>query len=239
MPPMLQPPHTVSSYDADLHGLRSTISQMGALCEAQLTAAIDAVAERDAEGAEAVVALDPRIDALRQEAEAAAIAIITRHAPLADDLREVVATLKIAGWLERVGDYAKNIAKRAVVLAALDAGAPTTAIVDLACDSKQLLRLSLDAYIDRDDALAITVVDGDRTIDDGYARIFDGLLAFAGHHPEALTQVTHLQFIAKNLERIADQATNIAEQVGFAVSGVLAKDRFAGAAEVVPSLTEL
>ncbi len=222
----IQPPHTVSSYDTDLHNLRSTIGQMGALCEAQLTAAVDAVVERDADGAEAVVALDGRVDALHAEAENLAIGIIARYAPLADDLREVVATLKIAGWLERVGDYGKSIAKRAMILATLDTAEPATLIVELAAEAKSLLRQSLDAYIDRDEAVADTIVSKDEAIDRTYTQVFDDLLSFAAGHEHSLVIVTHLQFIAKNLERIADQATNIAEQVRYAVAGTSVTDRF-------------
>ena len=222
----IQQPHTVSSYDTELHALRSTIGQMGALCEAQLTAAIDAIAERDADGAAAVVALDTRVDALHMDAENMAIAIIARYAPLADDLREVVATLKIAGWLERVGDYGKSIAKRAVILAGFDATEPAALIVDLAAEAKSLLRQALDAYIDRDAAVADTIVRKDEGIDRKYAHIFDDLHAFAVGHDHSLVIVTHLQFVAKNLERIADQATNIAEQVRYAVAGTPVTDRF-------------
>lgn len=222
----IQTPHTVTSYDDDLHRLRSTIGQMGALCEGQLVAAIDAVVEHDAEAADAVVALDGRIDALHAEAEGAALSIIARHAPLAEDLREVVATLKIAGWLERVGDYAKSIAKRASILAATDDDEAPAMIGELATAAKHLLRQSLNAYVDRDDALAAAVIAGDRPIDRLYEGVFNSLLAHAGAHGDALTAVTHLQFIAKSLERIADQATNIAEQVRFAVTGAPVEDRF-------------
>ena len=222
----VQQPHTVSSYDVDLHNLRSTIGQMGALCEAQLTAAIDAIAERDAEGAAAVVSLDARIDTLHVDAEGMAIGIIARYAPLADDLREVVATLKIAGWLERVGDYAKSIAKRAMILASFETGEPAALIVGLATEAKGLLRQALDAYIDRDEDVAASIVRKDEAIDRKYAHIFDDLLSFAAAHDGTLVPITHLQFIAKNLERIADQATNIAEQVRFAVAGTPVVDRF-------------
>ena len=214
-----QAPHIVSSYDDELHRLRSVILQMGALCDAQLTAAIDALAEGDAPGAQAVVALDARADALYDEAQDAAIGIFVRHAPLADDLREVVATLKIAGWLERAADHAKNIARRAVDVAGLDAAAPAALVLDLGAQAKALMRAALEAYADRDAVQATNVIAGDERIDADYRRVFDALLAFTKGQPLALTATTHLHFIAKNFERIADEATNIAEQVRYAVSG--------------------
>ncbi len=220
-----QTPHTVSSYDDDLHRLRSLITQMGALCDAQLTAAIDAIAEADAPGALAVIGLDAHVDALHAEAEAAAIGILMRHAPLADDLREVVATLKIAGWLERSADHAKNIARRASVLSGLDAAEPSALVANLGAQAKQLLREALDAYVDRDETRAASVIAHDRAIDTDYLNVFNALLGYTEAHSGALTATTHLQFIAKNFERIADEATNIAEQVRFTVTGEAVEPR--------------
>ncbi len=224
----VQNPHIVRSYDDDLHRLRSLITQMGALCDAQLTGAADAIAEADAAGALAVVSLDAQVDILHAEAEAAAVAIFMRHAPLADDLREVVATLKIAGWLERAADHAKNVARRAVVLATLDAAPAAALVAELATAVKHVLRDALSVYVDRDEVGALTVIADDRAIDARYDRVFNDLLAYAAANPSALTAVTHLQFIAKNLERIGDEATNIAEQVRFAVTGETAEQRDTG-----------
>ena len=212
-------PHTISSYDADLLELRSIVGQMGALAESQLSAAFDALTERDVGSALAVTAIDDRIDALQAEAERAATAIFARHAPLADDLREVMASLKIAGWLERVGDYAKNIAKRSVTLAQLPDTSGAAELVELAALAKRLLRIALGAYLERDTELAREAVDGDVAIDTEYHRVFKHLVELTTADVGAVTAFAHLQFIAKNLERIADQATNIAEQVDFAISG--------------------
>ncbi|MGI4877172.1 MAG: phosphate signaling complex protein PhoU [Janthinobacterium lividum] len=213
------PPHTVSSYDHDLHVLRSIVGQMGALSESQLTAALDAVAERDGEAAAAVVALDSRIDALQNEAERAAVSIFSRHSPLADDLREVLAAFKIAGWLERVGDYAKNIARRAAVLAELPEVPLVEDVERLGDLAKHLLRTALAAHLDRDLELAAEVVSGDISIDAEYEQLFGALVASVESDPGSAAATTHLQLVAKTLERIADQATNIAEQVTFAVTG--------------------
>ncbi|QXQ05099.1 phosphate signaling complex protein PhoU [Sphingosinicellaceae bacterium] len=212
-------PHTVSSYDSDLLELRSIVGQMGALAESQLTAAFDALTDRDVAAALAVTAIDDRIDTLQEEAERAATGIFSRHSPLADDLREVMASLKIAGWLERVGDYAKNIAKRAVTLAQLPESSGAGELVELAALAKRLLRIALAAYLERDIEMAHDAVQGDAAIDREYSRVFERLVTLTAADIGAATGFAHLQFIAKNLERIADQATNIAEQVGFAISG--------------------
>ena len=212
-------PHTVSSYDADLHELRSVVSQMGALAESQMTAALDALAERDVAGALAVVALDDRIDILQEEAERTATTIFARHSPLADDLREVMASLKIAGWLERVGDYSKNIAKRAATLAEQPESGGAGELLALADLSKKLLRTALAAYLARDAEMARDVVHGDAPIDAEYNRVFLRLVELTVADGASATSFAHLQFVAKNLERIADQATNIAEQVEYAISG--------------------
>lgn len=233
----VQNPHIVRSYDDDLHRLRSLITQMGALCDAQLTGAADAIADADAAGAQAVVKLDVQVDALHAEAEAAAVNIFMRHAPLADDLREIVATLKIAGWLERAADHAKNVAKRAAVLAGLDAAPAAAIVADLATRAKHVLRDALSVYVDRDAVEAATVITDDRAIDALYDEVFASLLAYANAHPATFEAVIHLQFIAKNFERIGDEATNIAEQVRFAVTGETAEQRDTGGAMPMPVLT--
>lgn len=221
----VQNPHIVRSYDDDLHRLRSLITQMGALCDAQLTAAADAIAEADAAGAQAVVSLDAQVDTLHAEAEAAAINIFMRHAPLADDLREIVATLKIAGWLERAADHAKNVAKRAAILATLDAAPAAALVAELATRAKHVLRDALSVYVDRDAVEAATVISDDSAIDALYEQVFSDLLAYGTAHASALEAIIHLQFIAKNFERIGDEATNIAEQVRFAVTGETSEQR--------------
>jgi phosphate transport system protein len=221
----VQNPHIVRSYDDDLHRLRSLITLMGALCDAQLTGAADAIADADAAGAQAVIHLDTQVDSLHTEAEAAAINIFMRYAPLADDLREVVATLKIAGWLERAADQAKNVARRALRLATLDAAPAAVLVAELAMRAKHVLRDALSVYVDRDAVEAATVIADDRAIDGLYDKVFADLLAYATANPLALEAVTHLQFIAKNFERIGDEATNIAEQVRFAVTGETAEQR--------------
>ncbi len=213
--------HTVSSFDEDLHHIRSLVVQMGALAYTQVSTAIEVLAEMDAGSALAVMASDAQVDAMQIEAEMVAVRTFSRHAPLAEDLREVMASLRITTALERVGDYAKNIAKRASLISELSAPGPIDELAHLGELSRALLRQSMTAFLDRNIELAVEVVDGDDAVDLEYNRTFKALMAAAEAKPELLEQVTHLQFVAKHFERVADQATNIAEQVQFAESGVM------------------
>ena len=217
--------HTVKSFDGDIEQLRSLISRMGGLCEAQIFAAVDALVTRNVEAARQVVADDQRIDALEAEAEALAVRIIALRAPLADDLREIVAALKIAGVLERIGDYAKNIAKRASALAQSPPIEPVVIVPEMARAVTAMLTNALDAYVDRDVELARAVYDSDRGVDDFYTSLFRSLLTFMMENPQYITPSTHLLFVAKNLERIGDHATSVGEMVHFAVTGDYLVDR--------------
>ena len=213
------PAHTVKSYDDDIHQLRSLIAQMGGLCESQILAAVDALMRRDADTALSVVATDARIDALEVEAEALAIRIIALRAPMASDLREIVAALKISSVLERIGDYAKNIAKRASVLAQTGPIEPTVIVPEMARVVAQMVKDVLDAFVDRDAELAIAVCQRDAQVDNFYSSLFRSLLTFMMENPHHITPSAHLLFIAKNLERIGDHATNVAEMVHYSVTG--------------------
>ena len=211
--------HTVKSYDNDIHQLRSLITQMGGLCEAQILAAVDALTRRDPDAALLVVATDARIDGLETEAEALAIRIIALRAPMADDLREIVACLKISSVLERIGDYAKNIAKRASVLAQAAPIEPIVIVPEMARVVAQMVRDVLDAFVDRDAENALAVCQRDATVDNFYSSLFRSLLTFMMENPQAITPSAHLLFIAKNLERIGDHATNVAEMVYYSATG--------------------
>ena len=213
------PSHTVKSYDEDIHQLRSLITQMGGLCEAQILAAIEALTRRDVEAAMAVVATDARIDALESEAEALAIRIIALRAPMAADLREIVAALKISSVLERVGDYAKNIAKRTSVLAQAAPIEPMVIVPEMARVVAGMVHDVLDAFVDRDADAAIAVCQRDASVDDFYSSLFRSLLTFMMENPQHITPSAHLLFIAKNLERIGDHATNVAEMVHYSATG--------------------
>ena len=223
---MNEPPrHTVKSFDEDIAQLRAIISRMGGLCEVQIGAAVDALVSRNVEAAMLVVQDDKRIDALEMEAEALALRIIALRAPLANDLREIVAALKMAGVLERIGDYAKNIAKRASAMAQTQPIEPVVIVPEMARAVIGMIRDVLDAFVDRNAALALAVCESDRRVDDFYNSLFRSLLTFMMENPHYITPSTHLLFVAKNLERIGDHATAIGEMVHFAVTGEHITDR--------------
>ncbi|KAB7648594.1 phosphate signaling complex protein PhoU [Polymorphobacter fuscus] len=217
--------HTVKSFDEDIAQLRSIITRMGGLCEVQISAAVEALVTRNVDAALQVVADDARIDALEAEAEALAVRIIALRAPLAGDLREIVSAMKIAGVLERMGDYAKNIAKRASALAQAPPVEPVVIVPEMARAVIGMIRDVLDAFVDRDVELAQAVCDRDQQVDDFYNSLFRSLLTFMMENPHYITPSTHLLFVAKNLERIGDHATSVAEMVHFTVTGEHIVDR--------------
>jgi len=217
--------HTVKAFDEEIEQLRSIISRMGGLCEAQIVAAVEALVTRNVEAALQVVSNDRRIDLLEAEAEALAVKIIALRAPLASDLREIVAALKIAGVLERIGDYAKNIAKRASALAQAQPIEPVVIVPEMARVVSGMIKDVLDAFVDRDVELARSVCERDRGVDDFYNSLFRSLLTFMMENPHYITPSTHLLFVAKNLERIGDHATSVGEMVHFAVTGEHLTDR--------------
>jgi phosphate transport system protein len=217
--------HTVKSFDDDITQLRAIITRMGGLCELQISAAVEALVTRNIEAALKVVADDKRIDALEAEAEALAVRIIALRAPLGGDLREIVAAMKIAGVLERMGDYAKNIAKRASALAQAPPIEPVVIVPEMARAVISMIRDVLDAFVDRDIVLARIVYERDRHVDDFYNSLFRSLLTFMMENPHYITPSTHLLFVAKNLERIGDYATSVGEMVYFAVTGEHLVDR--------------
>lgn len=217
--------HTVRSFDQEIEQLRSLIGQMGGLAEAQVKDAVDALRRRDAEAAEIVVARDAVLDAMEIEAERQAVTIIALRSPMADDLREIVAALKISAILERIGDYGKNIGKRVPVLTQAAPIGPAVIIPEMAKAAAEMIRDALDCYVDRDPELAIQVMERDQVVDDLYNSLFRSLLTYMMENPHHITPSAHLLFIAKNLERIGDHATNIAELVHFSVTGTHLSER--------------
>lgn len=211
--------HTVKSFDDDLRHLRTIIGEMGGLAEAQINGAIDALARRDVDSAMRIVSNDKRIDGLEAEAERLAITTIALRGPLADDLREIIAAIKIAGMLERIGDYATNIAKRVTVLAQSQPIQPSVIIPEMGRAVAHMVKDALDAYADRDPELAAYVTERDKVVDDFYASLFRSLLTYMMENPHHITPSAHLLFIAKNLERVGDHATNIAEVVHYSATG--------------------
>jgi phosphate transport system protein len=211
--------HTVKSFDEDIAQLRAVITRMGGLCEAQIAESVDALMSRNAEAAQIIIENDNRLDALEAEAEALAVRIIALRAPLADDLREIVSALKIAGVLERIGDYAKNIAKRSAVIAQSQPVGPAVIIPEMARLVVEIIRDTLDAFVDRDPVKALALLQRDQQVDEYYNSLFRALLTFMMENPHYITPSTHLLFVAKNLERIGDHATSVAEMVYYSVTG--------------------
>ena len=194
--------HTVRSFDQEIDQLRSLIGQMGGLAEAQVKDAVDALKRRDAEAATRVVARDAELDAMETEAERQAVTIIALRSPMADDLREIVAALKISAIIERIGDYAKNIGKRVPVLTQAAPIGPAVIIPEMAKAAAAMIRDALDCYVDRDAELARQVMERDQQVDDLYNSLFRSLLTYMMEYPLHITASAHLLFIAKILERI-------------------------------------
>jgi phosphate transport system protein len=192
---------------------------MGGLCETQIAESVDALMSRNAEAAQTIIENDKRLDALEAEAEALAVRIIALRAPLADDLRDIVSALKIASVLERIGDYAKNIAKRSAVIARSQPVGPAVIIPEMARLVVEIIRDTLDAFVDRDPVKALALLQRDQQVDEYYNSLFRALLTFMMENPHYITPSTHLLFVAKNLERIGDHATSVAEMVYYSVTG--------------------
>ena len=222
--------HTVKAFDDDIAQLRASISQMGGLAEQAIADAILALQRNDAELAKRVRDADRTIDAIEAEAERLAVRIIALRAPMANDLREVVAALKIAAVLERVGDYAKNIAKRVPLIVSETRIEPIAILPAMARMASEMVRAALDAFAARDAEAAIRVCESDQALDNYYDSIFRTLITHMVENPETISQVAHLMFVAKNLERIGDHATNVAEMVYFAATGTKLTERGAHAA---------
>lgn len=220
--------HTVKSFQEELDGITASIAQMGGLTEAQLAGAIESVSRRDSELAERTVQEDRRIDTLEAEIEARAVRVIALRQPMASDLREAIAAIKISTDLERIGDLSKNIAKRALVIQG-DFDTPVRLIQGIARMGRLAqgqLKSVLDAFSNRDAQAAMEVWRGDEEIDEMYNSVFRELLTYMMEDPRTIGVCAHLLFIAKNIERIGDHATNIAETVRYVVTGVpVADDR--------------
>ena len=220
--------HTIKAFDDELDRLRGSIAEMGGLAETAIQESMRALLQRDGDAAARVVEQDKRIDELESEVERNAVQIIALRAPMADDLRDVVAALKIAGVVERIGDYAKNIAKRVHLIEDAPNIQPLSLLPEMARIAAEMVDMVLDAFAARDAQKALAVCDRDRAVDDFYNSIFRTLLTFMMENPHNITPATHLLFIAKNLERIGDHATNVAEMVYFAATGEHMAERTRG-----------
>ena len=220
--------HTVKAFDEDIGQLRGLLAQMGGLAEEAIDNAMDALKRHDLDAAAEVVAGDKRIDALEAEVERLAVRLIALRAPMADDLREVVAALKIASVLERIGDYAKNIAKRVKAIDGKNVIEPLSLLPAMATMANDMVRDVLNAFAARDADGARRVCEQDRAVDDFYNSIFRTLVTFMMENPASISQAAHMLFIAKNLERVGDHATNVAEMVYYTATGEHLGDRDQG-----------
>jgi phosphate transport system protein len=217
--------HTLKAFDEDLDRLRALISQMGGLAEHAIDEAMRCLIQRDVEGAEKVVQEDKKLDVLEIETERRAVQLIALRAPMASDLRDVVAALKISGVVERIGDYAKNIAKRVPLLENMGKIEPLSLLPEMARIATGMVHDVLDAFVERDANAAVRVCERDDAVDDFYDSIFRTLLTHMMENPQSIGQSAHLLFVAKNLERVGDHATNIAEMVYYAATGEHMADR--------------
>ena len=221
--------HTIKAFDEDLDRLRALISQMGGLAEHAIRESMRCLTQRDLDGAQKIVDNDKKLDALELETERRAIQLIALRAPMAGDLRDVVAALKISSVVERIGDYAKNIAKRVPLLENAGTIEPLSLMPEMARIATEMVHDVLNAFVERDAEAAVRVCERDRAVDDFYNSIFRTLLTFMMENPGNIGQSTHLLFIAKNIERVGDHATNIAEMVYYAATGQHLADRPRGA----------
>jgi len=217
--------HTIKAFDEDLDRLRALISQMGGLAEHAIRESMRCLVQRDLEGAQKIVDNDKKLDALELETERRAIQLIALRAPMAGDLRDVVAALKISSVVERIGDYAKNIAKRVPLLENAGTIEPLSLMPEMARIATEMVHDVLTAFVERDAEAAVRVCERDRAVDDFYNSIFRTLLTYMMENPGNISQSTHLLFIAKNVERVGDHATNIAEMVYYAATGQHLADR--------------
>lgn len=212
--------HTVKAFDEDITRLRGLIAEMGGLAEVAIAESLDALVRGDEALAEKVVSRDKRMDALEMEVDKLAVRIIALRAPMADDLREVIAALKIAGVLERIGDYSKNIAKRTGMIEGRARFEPLTLLPVMGELAGEMVHDVLTAYAARDPDLAREVIATDVKVDGFYNSIFRNLVSYMVENPSTISSAAQLLFVARNIERIGDHATNVAEMVHFAATGV-------------------
>jgi phosphate transport system protein len=217
---MVMPEHTAKAFDVDLQELTRMVAEMGGLAEKQIADAVDALARRDADRAQRTVASDPSIDALQAEIEERAVLTIARRQPMAVDLREIVGALRVSNDLERIGDLAKNIGKRVL---ALDGEFHPPKLIrgveHMGALVLTQLKEVLDAYAGHDLKKALVVWNGDEEIDAMCTSLFRELLTYMMEDPRNITFCIHLMFCAKNIERMGDHATNIAETVYYMIEG--------------------
>lgn len=214
--------HIASAFDRDLEAIQAQIMKMGGLVENAILEAAISLETRDEERAEAVRKSDKAIDALEELINEEAARVIALRAPTAIDLRVVLSVIKVSANLERIGDYAKNLAKRTGVLSQMEpVNGSAGALRRMAKEVEGMLKDALDAYVARDAELAQDVIDRDIQVDQMYNALFREFLTFMMEDPTNITACMHLHFIAKNIERMGDHVTSIAEQVVYLVTGAI------------------
>ena len=221
--------HTIKAFDDEIDRLRGLIAEMGGRAEAAIENAMLALQRHDKVLAAEVVADDRRIDAIEAEVEKLVVEVIALRAPMANDLRDVIAALKIVSVVERIGDYAKNIAKRVPLVATNSRTVePISLLPSMGQVAGEMVHDVLNAYAARDADLALAVVERDTVVDDFYNSVFRTLVTYMVENPKTISECAHLLFIAKNIERIGDHATNVAEMVYYAATGKTLPDRERG-----------
>ncbi len=212
--------HTAKAFDSDLQEITRKVAEMGGLAERQIADSIQALVQRDSDLAEHVIATDPAIDSLQHEIEDKSVLTIARRQPMAVDLREIVGAMRVANDLERIGDHAKHIGKRVVALDLdLHPQRLIRGVEHMATLVLTLLKQVLDAYASRDLTTALAVWNGDEEVDALCTALFRELLTYMMEDPRNITFCMHLMFCAKDIERIGDHATNIAETVYYMIEG--------------------
>ena len=218
--------HTIKAFDDEIDRLRGLIAEMGGRAEAAIENAMLALQRHDKVLAAEVVADDRRIDAIEAEVEKLVVEVIALRAPMANDLRDVIAALKIVSVVERIGDYAKNIAKRVPLVATNSRTVePISLLPSMGQVAGEMVHDVLNAYAARDADLALAVVERDTVVDDFYNSVFRTLVTYMVENPKTISECAHLLFIAKNIERIGDHATNVAEMVYYAATGKTLPER--------------
>ncbi len=217
--------HIVKAFDQDLKHIDTVIAEMGGLVEAQFADAIETMTRRDVERAERIIANDERVDALEKDLDRGIVKMIALRQPMADDLRTLIVALKIGSSIERIGDYARNIAKRTLTLAQVPSMPAAQTVARLGQLVQRMLKNILDAYLIRDADKAEDVRRSDREVDAMYTSLVRELLTYMMEDPRNITPCTQLMFAAKNIERVGDHITTIAENVIYLVRGDIIENK--------------
>lgn len=211
--------HIVKSYDEELDRISNSILHLGGFIEEQLARAINSLVRRDSTLADAVVADDRKADAMEEDINNQVMRILALRQPMAVDLRLITAALKLSSDLERIGDYAANVAKRAHALNQFEPVKPVFAVPRMAQTVQTMIKDVIDAFVERDADRAMIVWRRDEEVDEMYNSLLRELLTYMMEDPRHITPCTHLLFVAKNIERVGDHATNMAETINFLVHG--------------------